>query len=270
MKQMEMNMSVVTIDNALCQKDGICVAACPLGLIRWNEDGFPQETDDAAQSCIGCGHCVASCPYKALVWRATAPDSLQPLAAPSDGLRLATERLFLGRRSTRVYRNQTVPREELEKLLRIVKYAPTGANRRPVHWTVLADGDRIRELAGHVADGLRHSVYFARIVKAWDSGRDSIFRGAPHVFIAHAPTDGFDPATSCIIAMTHLELAAHGVGLGACWAGVLMVAAQSNPKVTECLELPEGHRIYGAMMIGTPAFSYPRTVPRVDHPVRWV
>ena len=263
-------MSVIEVNGSSCQKDGICVAVCPLGLIQWGVDGVPVETEDAGQLCIGCGHCVASCPTGALVWRATPPESLHELPACSDELRVATERLFLGRRSVRAYRNQPVSRDAIEKLMRIVKYAPTGANRRPVHWTIVESPDKLRELASHVADGLRASPYFSRLVKAWDAGRDTIFRGAPNVFVAHAPTDGFDPATSCIIALSHLEVAAHGVGLGACWAGVLMVAANTNPRVVECLDLPEGHRVYGAMMLGIPAYSYPRTVPRAAHPIRWI
>ena len=64
--------------------------------------------------------------------------------------------------------------------------------------------------------------------------------------------------STCTIALTYLELAAAGMGIGACWAGYLNAAANSFAPLTEKLPLPENHRCYGAMMIGYPRYGYHR------------
>ena len=58
-------MPEIRVDSNLCQKDGLCTLACPVGI-------FEQKKRDAApavvseEMCIGCGHCVAVCPHEAI------------------------------------------------------------------------------------------------------------------------------------------------------------------------------------------------------------
>ena len=53
-------MSQLLIDREKCQKDGLCVAECPLGIIALEEaEGFPAYIPGTQEFCVTCGHCVA-------------------------------------------------------------------------------------------------------------------------------------------------------------------------------------------------------------------
>jgi len=59
-------MSLFTIDEKKCKKDGICVAECPLKIIEMKDGtSMPTPTADADERCVKCGHCVAVCPHGA-------------------------------------------------------------------------------------------------------------------------------------------------------------------------------------------------------------
>ena len=139
--------------------------------------------------------------------------------------------------------------------------------------------ERFRELAGHVADWMRHLVqeqspmvaalHLDAVVEAWDRGHDRICRSAPHLIVAHAAkTDPTAPAAATI-ALTYLDLAAASLGLGACWAGYFNVAANFWPPLQEALALPEGHVSLGAMMIGRPKYRYQRLPLRKEPQIMW-
>jgi nitroreductase len=70
---------------------------------------------------------------------------------------------------------------------------------------------------------------------------------------------------SATIALTYLELAAFGFGMGGCWAGYFNAAAQAYPKMIEALGLPEGHACMGAMMLGYSQVKYQR-IPLRNEP----
>jgi nitroreductase len=113
------------------------------------------------------------------------------------------------------------------------------------------------------------TLRFGRIVKSWDAGIDRICRNAPHVIVAHAPKDQTAAPSSCTIALTYLELAAYAYGLGACWGGYFHADSRFWLPMQQALELPQGHKCFGAMMIGYPKYRYHR-IPRRNSPkITW-
>jgi nitroreductase len=85
---------------------------------------------------------------------------------------------------------------------------------------------------------------------------------------AHAPDGGLNPATDCVIAITTIELAAHALGAGACWAGFFTRAAAKYAPLIEALALSEGHKVRAALMLGTPRYRYLRVPPRHEPRLR--
>jgi nitroreductase len=189
------------------------------------------------------------------------------------------EQLLQSRRSIRTYTDQMVDKKFLLHLLNIASYAPTGGNSQPVHWHIIYDPNEVQHFAGLVIDWMRHTmeqrssktsnIDFNRLVTIWDSGIDRICRGAPHIVVAHASKDHGSALSSCIIALTYLELIAYGSGLGACWAGYFNAAANLWPPMMQALKLPEGHKCFGAMMIGYPKYRYRRIPLRNPPKITW-
>ncbi len=128
----------------------------------------------------------------------------------------------------------------------------------------------MRKAADLVADWFREVGVYPELVAAWDDGEDRILRGAPHLVVTHASKRGFRPAADCVIALSTLEPAAQGIGLGACRAGYFMAAADAHDPVKELLGLPEGHQVYGALMLGLPRYRYRRVPPRKAARVTWL
>lgn len=264
-------MSILTIDQSKCKKDGVCMAECPFNLIvAREEDGLPEIRPAAAKLCIACGHCVAVCPHKALSLGNIGPESCELLGNGALPTIKKAGLLMKSRRSIRTYTKDRVERATVEQILDICRWAPSAKNSQPVRWLIVEDPAAVQQLAGLTVEWLRTTGNYPGIVAAWDAGRDMVLRGAPMLAVAHADSRGFKPDTDCTIALTYFELAASTLGLGTCWAGILMSAAASGyPPLAEALALPEGHKLYGAMMVGHPKYHYLRIPPRKKAAVTW-
>jgi nitroreductase len=182
------------------------------------------------------------------------------------------------RRSIRVCKEIPVEHEKLAKILDIARYAPSGHNQQPVQWLVIEKREDVKKLAQMTIDWLRTlpqaNPEFAQMLQAealcmgWDFGIDVITRGAPHLVFAHVAKES-DPLGDCHIAMAHLELAAHSMGVAACWAGFVQVAATFDPALIKELQLPEGNLPFGAMMLGYSQYKYSRIPARNEAQVIW-
>jgi len=273
-------MSLFTVDKGKCRKDGICAAVCPAWIIELkNSSETPTPIDDAETLCINCGHCVVACPHGALSHRAMTPEQCAPLVRELQPDSEQVRQFLSSRRSIRTYQDKAVERSLLTRIVDIVRLAPSGINSQPVEWLIIYDSKEVQRLAGCVIDWMRvmlkdrpqfaASLRMDRTVRGWESGKDSICRQAPHLFIAHGEKDNPMAASSCTIALTYLELVAHAFGLGACWAGYFDAAARFWPPMKKELGLPVGHVSFGAMMVGFPKFNYYRVPLRRETRITW-
>lgn len=273
-------MSFITIDQDKCKRDRICASECPAKLIVFKEaDSFPDAVRRAEQYCIRCGHCVAVCPQNAI--SVSTVNSADCLPVNSELMPTAhqVEHFLKSRRSIRGFKSKPVDRTTLEKLIEISSYAPSGHNTQPVHWMVIEDNKKVQHIAALVVDWMHYmidnkpelavSMSMKALCYAWDHGDDRICRSAPHLIIAHAPKDMPTSQASCTIALSYLELAAYSMGIGACWAGFVGAAAAAFPPLIQELALPEGHRAFGAMMIGYPKYNFNKIPPRTAARVIW-
>lgn len=266
-------MSLFTIDEKLCARDGICVAECPAFVIEMKtKESFPTVTDGGEARCINCGHCVAVCPHRAISLTRMNVDQCPPI---DDTLILGEsqmEQFLRSRRSIRTYKAQDVEAATLIRLIDIARYAPTGSNSQQVQWLIVTTRDKVVQLTALAVDWMRNAILeknpmaeayqMAGIVKAWDNGIDIISRGAPALVIAHGPEAYPIMTVDSAIAISYLDLAAPSLGLGSCWAGFFMAAAAYWPPLAEALNLPKGQKSFGAMMVGYPKFRYYRLPTR--------
>ena len=110
----------------------------------------------------------------------------------------------------------------------------------------------------------------AMMIRSWENGIDLISRGAPALVITHGPETHPVMSIDCTIALTFFDLAAPSVGLGACWAWFFIAATAFWPELLRAMHLPDGHRPFGAMMVGYPDVRYHRLPARNEPRVTWM
>jgi nitroreductase/NAD-dependent dihydropyrimidine dehydrogenase PreA subunit len=272
-------LELIQINQKSCNQDGLCAAVCPSQIIDFRKGRYPSLKPGTEAACIRCGHCVAICPTGSLDHEAMSAEQCPPVQPDLTLSAEQTEHFLRCRRSIRTYKKKAVEKSRIERLIRMARYAPSGRNAQGVEWLVLGQTDDIHRIAASVADWMRWtidsdpetaaSMHLDKTLAYWEKGIDIIFRGAPVVIVAHAEQENPRAQTTCTITLTYLELAATGLGLGCCWAGYFMKAAEEYLPLLQALALPEGHRCYGAMMVGYPKYKYHRLPLRNEPEITW-
>jgi nitroreductase len=133
------------------------------------------------------------------------------------------------RRSIRKYKEVPVPEEKLAMVLEAGRIAPSAGNRQPWKFVIVTDPEIRRKLV--------------------PVARNQEFIGqAGAVIVACAP----DPSmkwhmVDVAIALDHMSLAAHELGLGTCWVG-----AFDAEKVAQVVGIPEDVKVVLLMPLGVP------------------
>lgn len=253
----------LVFDEQRCTGCGICVADCVCGILALR-DGRPGFKEGKSVLCVCCGHCVAVCPACAV-----SLDGMDPEALPSaerTGLEGHLDALLKGRRAMRQYTGPAPERALLERALDYAAYAPTAHNFRDVAYIVVHGRGRVEKLLENTVRHMeKHGMYPGHVANA-HKGDDTLFRGAPCLILIHAP-ERLLAETDCATAAAYLELALHGLGLGSCWAGMLVESCVHG--LPEGIRLPEGRKLYGALMAGRPAVGYKRIPFRAKPEVIW-
>jgi nitroreductase/NAD-dependent dihydropyrimidine dehydrogenase PreA subunit len=268
------------ISPSLCNACGICLAVCPQAILEVGQnDKKPIVNEQTRKRCIACGQCEAFCPENAVTVTGPALRGSTDVDLDQSLTESQIRSVFMRRRSIRNFKAQPVAREVFEKLIDIVQYAPSAVNRQPLSWSVLLSKDKVREAAQGTIDfarsmlesksALAAQLNFVGLITSWEQGKDPICRNAPSLVVAHAPKADRMAVTDGVIALTHIELAASAIGLGACWAGYLNIAAGTSPTVKEALGIPEDHSCLGALMIGYPQFKMVRIPKRKAPSINW-
>ena len=262
-------MELLRVDTQLCVKCGHCAAVCPRGLIRLDPE-WPASTSE--DLCIACGQCVAVCPTTALdnlrapLAEQVSYDSKIPLAQH------IAAKFLRSRRSIRCYKNQPVNRKKLLQLMDIARFAPTGSNSQGIFYRVIENPGMLSNLTeqtviwlelqaagGHAA--AKSYAHYASIYRA--TGRDVILRSAPCLVLGMALKSFPRGQENTHFSFAYAELYAPSLGLGTCWAGLLMAAAFAGfEPLVKLLKLPEDKTLTGAIMAGVPEFGFHRLVNR--------
>ncbi len=220
----------------------------------------------AADACMRCGHCVSVCPSGALPMNAlTASVLTRSRALP--GRRLA--HLMRTRRSVRSFLPEDVPKAELKALFEVVRYAPTGRNAQNLWWIVTAGREQTLPLARLARQWMRAVMCPERADSDWPEDDDPVLRGAPHLILCCGPEDSRWGPTDAAIAVAHLELLAASRGLGACWAGAFVRAAEDFAPLQDALALPPGQRLYAGLFLGRPRHRHRLVPPRNPAAIDW-
>jgi nitroreductase len=153
------------------------------------------------------------------------------------------------RRSVRRYENRPVPREIISKLIDAAEAAPSAGNLRARKYVIIAKKEMAKALAMAAYGQSQVESAPLLIVVCADVDRSSSRYGDRGSLYAIQDADA---ATMCLL------LAAHDMGLGACWNG-----AFDDQIVREALSLEEHVLPVAIISVGWPS-DKPRASPRRD------
>lgn len=149
--------------------------------------------------------------------------------------------LIKSRRSVRRFRPDPVPDELVRKLLEAGHWAPSANNSQPWRFILLKSAEARRKVAE---------------VASWGS----FLAEAPlGIAVVVDPRASSHPVEDGAAATQNILLAAHALGLGACWIGSYGSAWEGEAK--RVLGVPEGLRLLSVIAVGYPAES-PRSSRR--------
>lgn len=256
---------IFSVNATVCRHCGQCASGCVCSLIELSVEGVPYIEESRQSSCVHCGHCAAVCPEGAITLDEIAPDKLELVnnSFPED----FTAKLLKTRRAMRNFQSSEIENSLLEKILSLAAYAPTAHNARQVSYTVINGRNNVERLLQATVQLMeKHNIY-AGHTKNVRCGHDTLFRGANCIILIHAP-ERILSETDCAIAACYLELAFPSFHLGSCWAGMLVEACAYG--LPEGLYLPEGYKLYAALVVGKPNVAYKRIPFRSMPEITWI
>ncbi|MBR2223027.1 MAG: nitroreductase family protein [Christensenellaceae bacterium] len=252
------------MENNKCIRCGLCQRVC-IGAIELTENGPVIDTE----KCYRCGHCVAVCPVDAIENPLSArQEEILPLPSPKEAANY-----LRSVRSIREYKNEAIPEEKICELLDIGRYPQTGKNTQGIGYRVLCGREKVEKLLElFIEEGIRigkeDPAFRGMAAVSWACRRrkqDIVFRGAPYLIAAIADENNPRARESGQFALTFISLLAPTMGLGTCWAGFfedLALSETYSAPFREFLNVPEGKKIAGVLMLGVPDVSYRRLVER--------
>jgi len=294
-------MYEITIDTALCKKDGLCAMTCPVAVIQQPEKAtIPTIATDHLGSCFGCGHCVSICPQGAISHSNYLEGKLTPIQSDRVPSYDQVLELLRSRRSKRAYRKKAVEKEVIEKVLEAARFAPSGHNAQSTEYIVIQDEEIIHEVGKLTAAGLkklavpfknaigrlmmrqivgpRGAAYLGELAPEFDklaslyrAGTDIILHGPPVLLLFCADSvGGTFASTNANIALHNAALAAEALGLGCFYTGFVVIVSERNDSIAKLVGLPETHKIYGALAMGYPQIKFRKWPERNPAKVTWI
>ena len=140
-----MSTEIISI-TADCIGCGSCSNVCP----RYIFDIVDKKavTNQNLFRCHDCGACVAVCPENAIIQHRMIENSLDE-DFPTKGKTLSYEQVLetiRQRRSIRYFSDKKVTKDQINQLIQLGRYAPTGHNDRKVCYTIINDREELEFL----------------------------------------------------------------------------------------------------------------------------
>ncbi len=289
-------MSKIVVDEQACIHCGACVQTCRIAHVFEMTDAGSHAV--RPEACWDCGQCVSVCPVDAIDHDGF-PLEKCPLQNPADlpGIEDVV-RLLRSRHSGRCFEDRPVPRELVQDIVHIGRFAPSAQNRQAIDWIAIDDRLRIAEWSKYTVTQLRRLARLAenpftaalltpalgrsnvqrareglkeaeRAYEQWLKGDDPIFYHAPVLLIGHAPTGSAFARDDAAYAAYNIMLAAEPLGLSACQIGIFQALLDHLSRLRRQIALPERRTAQITLVLGYTKFPFRRALPRRLPSVAW-
>ena len=286
---------IVTINQEFCNACGICSEVCPRHIPETNKNGGKKITVIASERvdlCLVCGHCVAVCPNNAIQVEGLVGKDFAPITE----LNMTYDQLLslmLQRRSIRSYKNKSVPREIIDRIIDAAHTAPTGTGKSSTGVIVIDNpqtlerfSEMVYELYEKLEMGLKNPIARSFIkrnagekkfrtlrefvmpgmhwyIRWYREGRSNeILRDCPVLMLFHSPVNEPVVAENCLLSAFHAILMAQVLGIGTCFNDIIPPACNRNLEIRNLLDLPDDREVYASITMGYPKYQYKRIPPR--------
>ena len=270
-----------------------CVDVCPRYIFEIDDKKVV--TNQNLFRCHDCGHCVAVCPENAIIHHRMLENSLDD-DFPLKGKKITYEQVLetiRQRRSIRCFTKKQVTQEEIDKLIELGRFAPTGHNDRKVSYTIINDREQLEFLLDNMIELFKKlkkqltskmwntlailvgkkkffelakkSLYrLESHIEHWEKGIDKVLHYSSTLLLIHAPVETSSPIEDCNIAAQNIALGATTLGLGATFIGYVQKSWENSKRIREIINLPENHILFACLAVGYPKNEYRRLVPRPE------
>lgn len=261
---------MIRIDDGKCVKCGICTEVCAVSAIT------PASFEVNQEDCFQCCNCLSVCHRQAISFGSFTTEGFRGYSIASEDFR----NLIRNRRSCRNYQPRNIDKSVIGGIAEELSYSPTGGNLQGVNVTVLDHPDKVRKLSDRINElfiaygklgyllvpmlGLKNALDFLRLVKRLKTRTgDILTHNAPAALVFHAdPKSTNTPHEDCSIAAAVAVLYAEVSDLGTCFNGYLSIGLNYSRRIRKMLGIPKGHRVYAALTIGYPKYTYRNMVYR--------
>lgn len=289
---------MTTIDYATCSDCGLCARVCGGRIIR-EIDGKYEIHSHEDWGCFACGNCMAVCPSRSITVEGLSYDLFTPLSGNVIGFDPFYASL-LSRRSMRNYKKDPVPKEMIQSVIAAAATAPMGVPPTAVEVLVMdrrADIERLlidvrkqyrgllfimgnpvtrgimrlahdapmyHVLKGHVVPAARHAL------EESEKDREYFTYEAPVLIFFHGDKYKVAIEQDCFISASYASIAAHTLGLGTCFSGLVPPIIDRSKKIKRSLGIPPDNRVCACLMLGYPSVKIKRSIPRSFKRVRFI
>ncbi len=167
-----------------------------------------------------------------------------------------TMKSILARRSFKGFKSDAIPEDVLETIIEAGKYAPTGMNRQPWHFTVVCSEegknlfkeeiDAINAAAAKNGAGSPPPAQPQGIVVK----PEGEFRGAPVLIIVSTDKNVATAFSDGVLAMGNMMNAAASFGVMSGWTHMVVRSLANTPEKKALWGIPEDYEICAAAFFG--------------------
>lgn len=167
------------------------------------------------------------------------------------------------RRSTRLFTDDQVKREDIEKILDAAIYSPSAHNDQPWRFTVIQNKELLQEFNMDCKIGAK-DIEDDLLRKMANNEKLNLFYNAPTVILVCGEEKAIMPQVDCAAATENMLIAAESLGLGSCWIGFAAFAfiGEKDEYYRKKFEIPEGYKPYYAVSLGHKRRSQQQKAPK--------